>query len=367
MLIHEQLSCEVWSIDPTAGGEGKAQMTTTTADPHVALLELMNGYWITQSIAVAADLGLADALADGPREIADVAAEVGADERSLVRRARALAMVGVLDQRSDGRYGLTPLGECLRDGDPGSLRALARMRGSDWQWRAWRGLGHSVRTGETAFEHVYGKNMFEHLVHDAPEDGAVFDRAMTGHAGQTHAAIVPAYDFSRHRLVVDVGAGHGSLLTRVLESAPGTRGIAFDLPPVAEATARGLAAAGLDGRAEARGGDFFESVPAGGDAYLLSHIVHDWDDERGVTLLRNCRDAIAPDGRLLVCEMLVPDGPEPHFSKLLDIEMLVNTGGLERTLGEYRALFAAAGFELTEVLRTASPVSLIVGVPSSGR
>jgi SAM-dependent methyltransferase len=240
------------------------------------------------------------------------------------------------------------------------------MRGSDWQWRSWRGLGHSVRTGETAFDHAHGKGMFDWFAADSPGDGEVFGRAMTGHAGQTHAAVVPAYDFARHSLVVDVGAGAGSLLARVLESAPALRGVAYDLPPVALKARATLAEAGLEDRAEAVGGDFFDSVPAGGDAYVLSHIVHDWDDDEAIASLRNCRAAIAAAGRLIVCEMVVPEGPEPHFSKLLDLEMLVNTGGRERTLWEYRSLYAAAGFELTEVVPTASPVSAIVGVPSSG-
>jgi SAM-dependent methyltransferase len=338
--------------------------TTTAPPPPVALLELMNGYWITQSIAVAADLGVADELASGPRPIEDVASAVGADPDALGRLARALAMLGVLDEQPDGRYALTPLGDCLRDDVPGSLRALARMRGSDWQWRSWRALGHSVRTGETAFDHVHGMPMFDYLVGQDRAAGELFDRAMISHATQMHTAAAAAYDFAAHKLVVDVGAGYGTLLQAVLGRYDGLRGVAFDLPPVAAGTRERLAAAGLAERCEVVAGDFFESVPSGGDAYLLSHIVHDWDDERAVAILGNCRRAMADDARLLVLEMVVPDGPEPHFSKLLDLEMLVQLGGRERTLAEYRGLLGAAGFELAEVVPTHTPVSVLVGVPA---
>jgi SAM-dependent methyltransferase len=335
---------------------------TSTMPPPVALLELMNGYWITQAIAVAAELGVADELAGGPRRIEDVAAAVGADPRALRRLARALAMIGVLDEGTEGRFGLTPLGDCLRDDAPGSLRALARMRGSDWQWRAWRELGHSVRTGETAFDHVHGMPMFDYLTRRDRAAGELFDRAMISHATQMHTAAAHAYDFGRHRVVVDVGAGYGTLLEAVLGRHSALQGVAFDLPPVLAGTRERLG--GLGDRCEFAPGDFFDSVPAGGDAYLLSHIVHDWDDDRALAILRNCRRAITGGGRLLVLEMIVPDGPEPHFSKLLDLEMLVQLGGRERTLEEYRELLAAAGFEITEVVSTPTPVSVIVAVPA---
>ncbi len=330
--------------------------------PPVQLLQLMNGYWITQSIAVAAELGLADQLAHGPATAGELAGATSTDAPSLRRLLRALAMIGVLEERPDGTFALTPIGTCLRDEVPGSLRALARMRGSEWQWRSWRELGHSVRTGETALEHVYGKPMFDYFA-DSPDDGAVFNEAMISHASQMHTAVAAAYDFPAAGTVVDVGAGHGTLVASILESRPGLGAIVFDRPNVVDGAREWLARRGLGDRCEFAAGDFFEAVPEGGDVYALSHIVHDWDDERAIKLLRRCREAMSPEARLAVCEMVVPAGPEPHFGKLLDLEMLVNTGGRERTLEEYERLYAAAGFELTRVVPTPTPVSVIEGRP----
>ena len=348
--------------------QSESRPETSAEPPHdppppVRLLQLMNGYWITQSIAVAAELRIADRLADGPASADELAEQTGTDAPSLARLLRALAMIGVLSEQPGGRFGLTPVGTCLREDVPGSLNALARMRGSDWQWRAWRELGYSVRTGETALEHVYGKPLFEYFA-DHEDDGAVFNEAMISHASQMHTAVAGAYDFPAEGTVVDVGAGHGTLVAAILAVNPGLRAVVFDLPHVVPGARSRLDEQGLANRCEFAGGDFFEAVPAGADVYALSHIVHDWDDDRAVRLLSECRAAMRPDSRLAVCEMVVPAGPEPHFSKLLDLEMLVNTGGRERTLEEYERLYAAAGFELTRVVPTSTPVSVIEGRPA---
>jgi hypothetical protein len=330
--------------------------------PPVQLLQLMNGYWITQSIAVAAELEIADHLAAGPASADDLAAQTGAHAPSLARLLRALAMIGVLSEEPDRRYALTPVGTFLRQDVPGSLRALARMRGSEWQWRAWRELAHSVRTGETALDHVYGKPIFEYFG-DNPADGEVFNEAMISHASQMHTAVAGTYDFPYEGTVVDVGAGHGTLVTAILTAHPKLRAVVFDTPQVVPGARSRLAEQGVADRCEFVTGDFFEAVPAGGDVYALSHIVHDWDDRQAIGLLSRCREAMPDHARLAVCEMVVPAGPEPHFSKLLDLEMLVNTGGRERTLEEYERLYAAAGFELTRVVSTPTPVSVIEGRP----
>jgi hypothetical protein len=342
--------------------QAEAPDHTTGAPPPVVLLELMNGYWITQSIAVAAELRIADELASGSRTAAELAAAVDADPESLGRLLRALAMIGVFSEEAGGRFGLTPVGACLREDAPGSLRALARMRGSEWQWRAWRELAHSVRTGENALEHVYGKPLFEYF-DEHPVDGEAFNEAMISHASQMHAAVGHAYDFPERGTVVDVGAGHGTLVAAILGANPELRAVVFDTAGVVDGARSWLAGGDLTERCQFVGGDFFESVPRGGHVYALSHILHDWDDDRALRILRNCRAAMADDARLAVCEMVVPSGPEPHLSKLLDIEMLVNTGGRERTLEEYERLYSEAGFELTRVVPTHGPVSVIEGRP----
>ena len=331
--------------------------------PPVQLLQLMNGYWITQSIAVAAELGVADRIADGHATADELAEATGTDAPSLRRLLRALAMIGVLTEEPDGRFGLTEVGAFLRQDVPGSLRALARMRGSEWQWSAWRQLGHSVRTGETAFDHVHGKSMFDHFA-ESKEDAAVFNEAMISHASQMHTAVAAAYEFPAEGTVVDVGAGHGTLVAAILEAHPGMRAVVFDMPQVVSGARAWLTDRGFGGRCDFAAGDFFEAVPRGADVYALSHIVHDWDDDRAIRLLRRCHESMPPDARLAVCEMVVPAGAEPHFSKLLDLEMLVNTGGRERTLDEYERLYAEAGFELTRVIPTPTPVSVIEGRPA---
>jgi O-methyltransferase domain/Dimerisation domain len=348
----------------TAGRDLRAEQPAAAHEPPppVQLLQLMNGYWITQSIAVAAELGLADHLAHGPATAEWLATAIGADAQALRRLLRALAMIGVLEEQAGGTFGLSSIGTFLRGDVPGSLRALARMRGSEWQWRSWRELGHSVRTGETALDHVYGKPLFEYFA-DSPADGAVFNEAMISHASQMHTAVAASYDFPAEGTLVDVGAGHGTLVASILETRPGLAAVVFDLPSVVDGAAEWLGQRGLGDRCQFVAGDFFETVPEGGDVYALSHIVHDWDDATAIKLLQRCREAMSPEARLAVCEMVVPTGPEPHFSKLLDLEMLVNTGGQERTVEEYERLYAAAGFELTRVVPTPTPVSVIEGRP----
>jgi len=298
--------------------------THTAAPPGPALLELMHGYWMTAAVHHAARLRLADRVAVSPRSIAELATEAGVDASALRRLVRALASIGIFAHDDEGRVALTPMAEALRTDVPGSLHAMALMRGSEWQWRAWRDLGHSLDTGETAFDHVFGDGLFAYLG-SHPEDADVFNGAMGSHAAHTHAAVADAYDFSGLRTIVDVGGGHGTLLAAILERYPDARGVLFDLPAVV------ASAPAIEG-VEAVAGDFFETVPRGGDAYVLSHIVHDWDDSKAVALLRRVREAIGDtDARLLACEMVVPEGDEPHLSKLLDLEMLVCTGGVERT------------------------------------
>jgi hypothetical protein len=269
----------------------------------------------------------------------------------------------VFSEDAQGRFALTPLGETLRSDVPGSMRAFARMVGMPPTWEAWREMLHSVKTGESAFEYVHGQNGFQYFSAHA-EEAALFDAAMVGFSQGAIPTLLTSYDFAPFGTIIDVAGGRGHVLAAILKANPRTRGILFDMPHVVEGAKQHLAAEGVADRCEVVAGDFFRSVPAGGDAYLLKHIIHDWDDPRCEAILRSCRQAIAKTGKLLVMEMLIPPGNHPFFGKLLDLEMLVLTsGGKERTEAEYRALFGRAGFDLARVVPTQSPVSVLEATP----
>ena len=324
------------------------------------LLQMMTGYWISQAIYAAAKLGIADLLKDGPKSSDELAQATGMHGRSLYRLLRALASVGVFVESADGRFGLTPLAEYLQSGVPGSMRAFALLQ-SELQYRAYGEVLHSVKTGETAFNLVCGQELFPYLTQH-PTAATVFDEAMTGYTTQVAAAVAAAYDFSQFGTLVDVGGGHGTLLTAILQANPALHGLLFDLPHVAEDAKKRIAAAGLAERCTIIGGDFFATVPTGGDAYLLKWIIHDWDEERAVVILKHCHRAMAENGKLLLIEAVIPSGNTPFFHKFIDLTMLVIAGGRERTEAEYRTLFEAAGFKLTQIIPTSSEMSVIEGV-----
>jgi hypothetical protein len=328
----------------------------------VALLRMMTGYWLSKSLSVAAELGLADMLRAGPQTTDELAIACGADSPSLYRLLRALASVGVFTETQGRCFGLTPMAEMLRSDLPGSMRSLARMYGSE-QYRAWDDLLASVRSGEPAFDRVFGASYFDFLA-NTPHADAVFNDAMTGYTAQVASAVVAAYDFGGIDKVVDVGGGHGLLLTTILRAHPDMHGVLLDLPNVIAGTQPLLDAAGLDGRCETVAGDFFASVPEAADAYVLAQILHDWDDERCHSILVNCRQAMRPDAKILVVEQVLPLANEPSFGKWLDLHMLVLVTGRERTETEYAALFEVAGFKLTRVIPTASGACIVEGVQS---
>jgi hypothetical protein len=329
--------------------------------PRDELARLTSGYWHTQAIHVAAVLGLADLLKDGPRTPEDLSTSTGTNPRSLYRLLRALASLGVFAEDEQRRFALTPMAECLRSDVPGSLRSLAVMRG-EWQYEAWGRLLYSVQTNQPAFEKVFGMPLFDFLSRN-PDKGRLFDEAMTGVHGRETAAMLQAYDFSGVGTLADIGGGNGEVLSSVLKKHPDVRGVLFDLPAVAERARANVEAVGLAGRCAVLSGNFFEFVPAGADAYLLRHVIHDWDYDRAGTILRNCRQAMGRQGRLLVVEGVVPPGNEPSVSKFFDLAMLVVPGGMERTEEEYRRLFEEAGFRLKRVVPTKSWVSVIEGEP----
>jgi hypothetical protein len=329
--------------------------------PYEKLLQMITGYWAARAIYVAAKLRIADHLV-GPRAPEELAATVGVAPRPLYRLLRALAGVGVFAQAPDGRFRLSPLAEPLRDGGPGSLRPVALLVGEE-QDRCWDDLAETVRTGKPAFDRLYGQPLFDYLG-DHPEQARTFDDAMTGFSSRAMQAVLGAYELSGVGALADVGGGLGTNLTAALRRYPAMRGVLFDQPQVVARARPLLEAAGVAGRCAVAGGNFFESAPEGADAYLLGHILHDWDDDRAGLILRNLRRVMPADGRLLVVEYVLPEGDGPSFGKMLDPTMMVVLGGLERTEAEYRQLFAAHGFRLARVVPTAGDVSVVEGVPA---
>jgi hypothetical protein len=340
----------------------EAEIEPAGAPPPVVLLQMMTGYWVSQAIYVAAKLGIADLLTSGPKTCDELAEATDCHPQSLHRVLRALSSTGIFTETTSASFALTPMAEFLRSDHPGSMRALACMYAEE-QYRAWGDLLHSVKTGQRAFDNMFGADYFAYLA-SHPESEQVFNRAMTGWTNQLVAGAVDAYDFSGFKTVVDVGGGHGTLLAAVLQRHPGTQGILFDQTQVVEAASDALQAAGVADRCTLVGGDFFSEVPSGGDAYVLSQILHDWDDERCIEILQQCRRAIQDDGRLLVVEMVLPEGQEPFFGKWLDLHMLVLLGARERTAAEYNALFHAAGFGLTTVVAMPAGPSVVEAAPA---
>ena len=339
----------------------EVEMGAGASPPPATLLQMMTGYWVSQALHVAAKLGIADLLADGPVDCEDLAAATDTHAPSLQRVLRALASVGVFTEVSPGSFALTPLAELLRTETPGSMRALAIMYAEE-QYRAWGELLHSVRTGEMAFDHQFGMGYFEYLAQH-PEADRVFNEAMTGWTHQLVGAVVDTYDFSPFKTIVDVGGGYGALLAAILRSNPGTRGVLFEQPHVVASAEEQVVAAGVADRCTFVSGDFFAAVPTGGDAYVLSQILHDWDDERCVAILGQCRRAMPDHGKLLVVELVLPEGDEPFLGKWLDLHMLVLLGSRERTAAEYDTLFRAAGFKLARVVLTPPGPSVVEAVP----
>ncbi|HEY0079850.1 MAG TPA: methyltransferase [Pyrinomonadaceae bacterium] len=326
--------------------------------PQAALLNMIVGFMGSQAIYVAARLGIADLLKDGARSVEDLAKETKTDARSLYRVLRALSSLGVFTEARPRHFALTPLAEPLLTDAPGSLRAFASFMSADWHLRPWGDILHSVKTGEVAFKHIYGQEYFPYIGQN-PEAARVFDDAMTSLSATAAPAIASAYDFSAFQKIVDVAGGHGLLLSAVLKANPNLQGMLFDVPFVVEGARPLLEAEGVSERVELAAGDFFESVPMGGDAYMMKHIIHDWDDERALKILRNCQRAMKKDGRLLLVEVVIPEGDAPSFGKFIDLEMLLFTGGCERTAGQYRELLDDAGFELTRIVPTRSPYSIV--------
>ncbi len=329
--------------------------------PEIMLLQMISGFWVSHTIATAAKLGIADILKDGPKNSDELAKETQTHESSLYRLLRTLASFGIFTEVRPRTFALTPLGEHLRTDAPMSLRGMAMMFGEEWHWRPWGELLYSVQTGKPAFTHFMGAGNFEYFAQH-PEAWQIFNNAMTSFAGQTIAALTTAYDFSQVESVIDVGGGQGTLLIALLTSYPKLTGALFDLPFVVEEAKSMIEGAGLAARCRMLAGSFFESIPGGYAVYLLRNIIHGLDEENALRVLNNCRSALGDTGKLLLVELVIPPGDEANFGKLLDLEMLVNSGGGERTAEEYRDLYAKAGLKLTRIIPTSTPFSLIEGV-----
>jgi SAM-dependent methyltransferase len=332
--------------------------------PQAILIQALMGKFVSKSVSVAADFGFADVLAhEGPLPAETIASHAGTDPDATGRLLRALAAVGVFAQVGERVFANNAVSECLRSDIKGSQRPMARWFNCPTGWEAWSALAHSVKTGAAASEHLFGHNLFEYLHTQRPEDANHFDQAMTSFSHMTAGAVADAYDFAPFTRLVDVGGGHGLLLTTVVARYPNLAGVLFDLPTVVEAAAGLVAASGVGDRVERVGGDFFAGVPEGGDCYMMKAIIHDWDDERASRILANCARALRPGGKVLVLDQVLGDGPESTFAKLLDLEMLVmTTGGRERTAGELERLFARSGLLVTRIVPTEGPVSVIEGV-----
>jgi len=338
----------------------RARGAKRKAPPQQTMLALLTGHWIAQMLFAVVKLGVPDALAKGALAPDAIATRLGANPAYLRRVLRALASVGVFSEDARGRFELTPLGQTLRSGRPGSLRDFALMIVEKYNYRSWERLTDALVQGGTAFELEFGQPIFEYL-RAHPDDDRQFSASMASISATENEAVARAYPFRRHARLVDVGGAHGHLLATILRRYKKLRGVLYDQPQVvASAPASGFVTAlGVRERCEVVGGSFFDGVPAGADAYLMKYIIHDWDDAKCARILGHCRDAMAPGGRVLVVDRVIAPGNGPDWSKWLDINMLVGPGGQERTRSEFAALFEGAGLALVAVHETQSPLSVL--------
>lgn len=329
---------------------------------HATMLQLIAGFRISRILYVAARLGLADLLRETPSDSAALASITGTHAPSLYRLMRALASIGVLAEDEQHRFSLTALGNSLRSDVPDSLREWAMFALGDEQFRAWGELMHCVRTGDIAFDHVFGTDVWTYRAAHA-EHAAIFDQAMAQLARSYEASLVAAYPFATIAKLVDVGGGDGTLLIAILQANPATHGVLFDLPHVIQRARDRIARTGLSDRCEVVGGDAFAAVPIGGDAYLLSRVIHDWDDEGAIAILDACRRAIGDEGRVLLVERLMPApvivSHAAQTSSLSDLNMMVMNGGRERTEAEYRELLDRAGLALARIVPIETGASVL--------
>lgn len=331
---------------------------TQQLPPHVQIIQMGTSLWISRMVWAAAELGIADHIGDTPRTAADLAPDLGLHAHSLHRLLRSLASFGIFSEDEHHRFHQTPMSEALKKGAPGSASATIRTMVGPAMYHGMGEFMYSLQTGLTAFEKAHGKPLFDYLA-EHQDEASLFSESMVGIHGAEPPAVAEAYDFSHFGTIVDVGGATGNMLAHILTRHRQPKGLLYDRPHVVVDAPALIAAHDLTDRIDIAEGNFFESVPTSGDAYILSHIIHDWNEDQCLTILGNCRKAMKPTSKLLIVEFVLPEGNTPHFGKLADMVMLALPGGEERTAEDYRILLAKAGFHLDRVVGTASPVSIV--------
>ena len=330
--------------------------------PEAQLMQLVAGCFVSQAVYVAAKLGIADLVADGPKTAEYLSEKTGTDERSLYRVLRALSSAGAFTEDGKKAFANTPMTETLRSDHPRSTRDLTIWIGEEPHWRVYGDLMYSVKTGKPAWDKVLGEPVFPYLFETNKELGEIFNRAMTSYSHQGIHGVLSAYDFSNAGTIADVAGGHGHLLAAVLRKYPQARGVLFDLPPVLAGAPKMFESYGVKDRVELVEGDFFSRVPVKADVYLLKHIIHDWYEDKCEQILRNIREVMPDDGKILIVEAVIPEDNNPHMGKIIDLEMLLSPGGVERTSSEFKTLLEDSGLKLNRIIETPSPMGIVEAV-----
>lgn len=344
----------------------KSEQRATGIPPQAILLDYLCGMMKTQAIHHATRLGIAELVKDGPRSVSELAEATQTHAPSLTRLLRALESIGIFAEVEPDYFAQTPLSALLQPGVPGSMHHIALLHGDQWQWHVWEGLDYTLQTGQPTFNRLFGADLFQYFTQHNPQSAKIFNDSMTGFSEQVNMPIATAnYDFSAIDTLVDIGGGMGTQLMTLLNVHPAIRkGILFDRPPVIAQAQAAVTASGLGERCELIAGNFFEGIPQGADAYFMKQIIKDWSDEQCVQLLTRCRQAMRHDGRVLVAEVVLLPGRGTSIQKFIDLQLMILSPGQERTESQYRNIFEAAGFTLAKIVPTASPYSILEGIPN---
>jgi hypothetical protein len=329
--------------------------------PSQVMMQMIAGFWVSRTVYTAATLGLADLVKEGPKSADELASVTGTDGRSMYRLLRALASVGVFAERADKEFESTPLSETLRSDAPDCLRYTAMSELGVSHFGPWGEFMHSLKTGRPSFDHVFGMPVFEWFGKN-PDRAKIFNGSMTELTNLVEPAVLEAYDFSDCGTIVDVGGGHGGLIASILKKHANLKGVVYDSPQVVAGAPALFEERGVAERATAVGGDFFKSVPAAGDTYVMKHIIHDWYDDKCTTLLKHCHGVMKPGGKVLIVDQVLPEGNAPSIGKFTDLLMMVMPGGMERSEAEFKALLTGAGFKFSRVVPTKSTVSVVEAI-----